>query len=99
MTLASETPAAAVEMTEVGPGPSDPVVYRGLPKRPTTQEHPYKSIHIYSEIDWTTVQINDGLCSKGILKITIRIIRFIMHWLYYVVNISFNIHRGNTTRL
>jgi len=51
MTPASETPAAAVEMTDVGPGPSDPVVYRGLAERPAAHEHPYKSIHIYSEID------------------------------------------------
>jgi len=54
------TPAAAVEMTEVGPGPSDPVVYRGLAKRPAGPEHPYKSIHIYSEIKWKSVQVNDG---------------------------------------
>jgi len=38
-------------MTEVVPGPSDPVVYRGLAERPAAHEHPYKSIHIYSEID------------------------------------------------
>jgi len=51
MTPASETPAAAVEMTEVRPGPSEPVVYRGLAKRPAGEEHSYKSIHIYNEID------------------------------------------------
>ena len=50
-TLAYETPAAALEMSEVGPGPSDPVAYRALPKRPAGQAHPYKSIHIYSEIE------------------------------------------------
>jgi len=56
MTPASETPAAAVEMSEVGPGPSDPVAYRALPKRPAGQEHIYKSIHIYSEVEWGTVK-------------------------------------------
>ena len=50
MTPASEIPAAVVEMSEVGPGPSDPVAYRALPKRPVGQEHTYKSIHIYSEV-------------------------------------------------
>ena len=50
MTPASETPAAAVEMSEVGPGTSDPVVYRDLAKRPADQEHTYRSIHIYSEV-------------------------------------------------
>ena len=90
MTPASETPAAAVEMSEVGPGPSDPVAYRGLPKRPAGQEHPYNSIHIYSEVEWITVQVYHGLWSNGILKMTTCIIRFFMYLLYKYIAKTFS---------